>query len=295
MPDITALRERAIALVERRRAIADGLAVLDGISLVLTPAMMAHTMPREWDADAEEDDERLRGSEGGCHPLFSHPALLAIIGEGDFTDRNNRTFANNTVYYVKHLRAACADLPDVSRGPEPDLSSLTRFEVAALVGAYRDAVESSTRILMLANESVERLREQRSRLPDYVRGACTGLFGQPDFPTAHAYAEGDFARYNRREVPYRPTDAGFMEGRTLTRIVDDHPQVFSARYLAPFLGDAAAGEVERALDAIEEATRPRAGEPRLGRFRSHGDTVAVDIAYAPGEIDIDGTPPLPSP
>jgi hypothetical protein len=284
MPDIIALRERAIVLAERLRGIGSALDRLDAVTLVQTAAMVNHAAPRENDGD---DDEDLRGEEGERYPLLSSQTLLAIIGHGGVDDGDARTFQSNALYYVRRLRQLSSNVPSIERGPEPDLDSLTRFEVVALVEAYKGFVSASAEALIDAHEHVSRLRGERSRMPEYVKGACIGMFGQPDHETRHRYAEGDFKLRNWREEPILPFEKGYVEGRNLTRSVDDRPAVFSARYLAPVFGDPVADEIEAAFDARAGAVAPRPGDPKPPFRFSHRDKASVEVAYAPGEVDVD--------
>ena len=287
MPDILALRERAIDLVERLRDISGALDRLEAVTLVLTPAMQLHTAPKQDDEEDDYDIERLRGHEGERYPLFSSQVLLSIIGYGDVADRESRTFQSNALYHIRAMRAATSDLPRIETGPEPDLDSLTRFEVVGLVEAYKAVIQSSTEALLDAHYNIGRLRENRSPLPDYVKGACIGMFGQPDRETLHRYSENDFKRHNRREEPILPFEKGYVEGRNLTRTVDERPRVFSARYLAPMFGDDVAEGIESAVEAIAAAAAPRPGDPKPHPRWSSFDREPVVITYAPGEVEVD--------
>ncbi len=287
MPDFPALRERALSLQARKAEVAAALTLLDGIGLVVTPAMRLHTQPDDWDEDAEGEDEETRGVEGGRYPLFSLPALMSVSGGATI-----RTFARNALHAYETMGDLCVPRGKVEAGDEaPDLSGLTGFELGAVVSAYVRVIEADARDLLEIGHRLARLRREQSPLPGYVRGACLGMFGRPDRETAFTYEEGDFADWNRREDPVLPGEPGYREGRNLTRQVNLHPHVFSARYLAPFVGERDALAVDAALARVSAAAR--LGDDYVpGRPGDRGFPDRVTVSYAPGEVDLE---PLPAP
>lgn len=290
MPDFQALRERALALQARKRDVAEALNCLDGIGLVITPAMRRHTEPAEWDEDAEGEDEEMRGVEGRRYPLFSIPVLMSISGGGDSGDSNARVFARNSCHAFEAMGDLCVPHGGVEAGDEaPDLSGLTGFEVRAIVSAYTRVIEADARDLLNIGYWLGRLRREQSALPGYARGACIGMFGRPDSETSFTYDEGDFETWNRREEPILPGEPGYREGRDLKRRVNLHPHVFSARYLAPFVGDRDALALQVALDLV--AAHVRLGDDYApAKPGDRGTFERVTVHYAPGEVDIEPAP-----
>lgn len=288
MPDLVALRERALDLIDRKSRLREAALAACTARVVLTRAMQDHVVAeiaRDYEDDPPEPRAVFRHDVGQAMPLFTDGALQGIIGGGSSGDYARSVFVSNTRMSMAEVIRIGESAPGVTRGEEPDLSGLTPFEVGALVNAYTTVIEDMTEALRDAHTRIRQLRRLKSPLPGYVKGACIGMFGGSD-SGAFTYDEGDFTRYNTVYEPIPPGDPAYRPGTVNERRIDLHPEVFSARYLAPFLGDDEALRVEAAFRDMEAATAPLPGEPPvLTHFSSHA-TNRIPVAYAAGETDL---------
>jgi len=292
MPDLVALRERVLALVDRKAHVAAAVREIQRVEVRLDATMLAHG--RSWLED-DEDEGHLDGEPGERLPFLSDTVLYAIQGGGGSGDWRARSFVGNTLGAFRDMAGKSATDCAVTRGEEPSLDGLTPFEVGAVVDAYKALASGMTEELRDMATRMRYLRHDRCQIPDYAKSRCLGLFGGADSDLGYAYTERDFARYATTETRVPRADPDDPRGPFEIQRVNHHPQILSARYLAPLIGPEAASRVEAALCTIEEATRPLPGEPPVLRtFGSHS-TNRIEIAYEPGEVDIEPAGGMPRP
>ena len=295
MPDIVALRARAIALADRKATLARCLLELRAVEFPLTDAMVS-ALVSDYDEErnsSTELDETNALPRGAMHSILGDPGLFAVSGTGWFSRSSEHCAVSNCVYRFGELDKLAAWIPAVTAGDEPSLDGLTTFEVTALVDAYKGAVSRMTCELRDAHDVVHRIHDTRHRMPGFLRQRCTGMFGSADYDTRFAYTDGDFKTRNVTEERVPRADPNDRRGPFETVYTDHHPRLLSARYLAPVLGDDAATRVEETFAAMREAVAPRPGEPPTlqgWHGRDGRTTNDIDIDYAPGEVDVGDAP-----
>ncbi len=288
MPDLVALRARALDLIERKATMAACVRELRGIAVTFTSAIVNAAAEA---CDPDEEDEAFAALSslpvGVPVPLFTEHALLAATGTPTFRDGGRTAKVEGAIGALEEFERHSTWVPDVSLGNEPSLEGLTAFEVSAIVEAYKSAIGRMTTELRDADTRAKYLADTRLSMPMHVRKRCLGMFGGPDFVTAFTYADGDFATYNTTEerVPRENPDDPRGPWRFIR--TNHHPALMSARYMAPMIGDEQALRMENAFARLRMATAPRPGEPpSLAFFGSH-DSNRIEVVYAPDETSVE--------
>lgn len=242
MSNIVELRAMRNGLVKRANAITEA-----SFRIFEVKAMFTQEMFRVYQDNWQNDQEEIRDV-----PLRVEEAIsteMVVINQDFLLGLIDRRFvASNIVHEMMAIvKSAMTKHLRIEQTTVPEITGWTDEEIRMVCQRYRNQINTLTHHLRDIHTHWKYLMEHKSRLPQFIKSAVTGMFGGPDHSLGFEYSEMNFR----------------CRGQ-------DDPKVLTAFWLAPFIGTEKARVIETQLAIIGDESAPRPGEPpTLDYFSSH--------------------------